>query len=134
MSKTKPKARRQMLTLFCTLLLFGQIFVPAAYADREQNVNISYTVTEDMLPKPVPTATPTPKPTATPTPRPTATPIPTAIPIPSATPHPGKGEPPKTGDESKVLVYGLLAASSALTALGLFVYLNKKEEEEFKHE
>ena len=118
MTKTKPKARRQMLILFCALLLFGQIFVPAAYADREQNVNISYTVTEDMLPKPVPTATATPKPTATPT----------------ATPHPGKGEPPKTGDESKVLVYGLLAASSALAALGLFVYLNKKEEEEFKHE
>ena len=118
MSKTKPKVRRQMLILFCALLFFGQIFVPAAYADREQNVNISYTVTEDMLPKPVPTATATPKPTATPT----------------ATPHPGKGEPPKTGDESKVLVYGLLAASSALAALGLFVYLNKKEEEEFKHE
>ena len=118
MTKTKPKARRQMLTLFCALLLFGQIFVPVAYADREQNVNISYTVTEDMLPKPVPTATATPKPTATPT----------------ATPHPGKGEPPKTGDESKVLVYGLLAASSALAALGLFVFLNKKEEEEFKHE
>ena len=126
MSKTKPKVRRQILTLFCALLLFGQIFASAAYADREQNVNISYTVTEDMLPKPVPTATPTP--------RPTATPIPTAIPIPSATPHPGKGEPPKTGDESKILVYGLLAASSALAALGLFVYLNKKEEEEFKHE
>ena len=126
MSNTKPKVRRQMLILFCALLLFGQIFVPAAYADKEQNVNISYTVTEDMLPKPVPTAAPTP--------RPTATPIPTAIPIPSATPHPGKGEPPKTGDESKVLVYGLLAASSALAALGLFVYLNKKEEEEFTHE
>ena len=125
MTKAKPKVRRQMLILFCALLLFGQIFASAAYADREQNVNISYTVTEDMLPKPVPTATPTP--------RPTATPIPTAIPIPSATPHPGKGEPPKTGDESKILVYGL-AASSALAALGLFVYLNKKEEEEFKHE
>ena len=126
MTKVKPKARRQMLTLFCALLLFGQIFAPAAYADREQNVNISYTVTEDMLPKPVPTATPTPKPTATP--------IPTAIPIPSATPHPGKGEPPKTGDESMILVYGLAAAGSALAALGLFVYLNKKEEEDFKHE
>lgn len=118
MSKTKPKVRRQILTLFCALLLFGQIFASAAYADREQNVNISYTVTEDMLPKP----------TATPSPRPTASPAPTA------TPHPGKGEPPKTGDESKVLVYGLLAASSALAALGLFVFLNKKEEEEFKHE
>ena len=126
MSKTKPKVRRQILTLLCALLLFGQIFVPAAYADREQNVNISYTVTEDMLPKPVPTATPTPKPTAAP--------IPTATVVPTATPHPGKGEPPKTGDESKVLVYGLLAASSALAALGLFVYLNKKEEEDFKHE
>ena len=112
MSKTKPKVRRQMLILFCALLLFGQIFASAAYADREQNVNISYTVTEDMLPKPVPTATATP----------------------TATPHPGKGEPPKTGDESKVLVYGLLAASSALAALGLFVFLNKKEEEEFKRE
>ncbi|MGM9541974.1 MAG: LPXTG cell wall anchor domain-containing protein [Candidatus Limivicinus sp.] len=118
MSKTKPKVRRQMLILFCALLLFGQIFAAAAYADREQNVNISYTVTEDMLPKPVPTATPKP----------------TASPAPTATPHPGKGEPPKTGDESMILVYGLLAASSALAALGLFVYLNKKEEEEFKHE
>ena len=124
MSKTKPKARRQMLTLFCALLLFGQIFVPAAYADTQKDMNISYTVTEDMLPKPVTTSTPTPKPTATP--------IPTAIP--TATPHPGKGEPPKTGDESMILVYGLAAAGSALAALGLFVYLNKKEEEEFKHE
>ena len=43
-------------------------------------------------------------------------------------------QPPKTGDESKVLVYGLLAAGSALAALGLFVFLNKKEEEDFKHE
>ena len=118
MSKTKPKVRRQMLILFCALLLFGQIFVPAAYADREQNVNISYTVTEDMLPKPVPTATPTPKPTASP--------APTATVVPTATPHPGKGEPPKTGDESMILVYGLAAAGSALAALGLFVYLNKK--------
>lgn len=112
MSKTKPKVRRQMLILFCALLLFGQIFALAAYADTEKEMNISYTVTEDMLPKPVPTATATP----------------------TATPHPGKGEPPKTGDESKVLVYGLLAASSALAALGLFVYLNKKEEEDLTHE
>ena len=126
MSKTKPKVRRQMLTLFCALLLFGQIFASAAYADTQKDMNISYTVTEDMLPKPVPTATPTP--------RPTATPIPTATATPTATPHPGKGEPPKTGDESKVLVYGLLAASSALAALGLFVFLNKKEEEDFTHE
>ena len=112
MTKVKPKVRRQMLILFCALLLFGQIFASAAYADTQKDMNISYTVTEDMLPKPVPTATATP----------------------TAPPHPGKGEPPKTGDESKVLVYGLLAASSALAALGLFVYLNKKEEEEFKHE
>ena len=118
MIKTKPKVRRQMLTLFCALLLFGQIFASAAYADTEKNMNISYTVTEDMLPKPVPTATPKP----------------TASPAPTATPHPGKGEPPKTGDESRILVYGLLAAGSALAALGLFVFLNKKEEEEFKHE
>lgn len=132
MSKTKPKVRRQMLILFCALLLFGQIFVSAAYAETKKDVNISYTVTEDMLPKPLPTATPIP--TATPSPRPTATPIPTAIPIPSATPHPGKGEPPKTGDESKILVYGLAAAGSALAALGLFVYLNKKEEKDISHE
>ena len=125
MTKAKPKVRRQMLILFCALLLFGQIFASAAYADREQNVNISYTVTEDMLPKPVPTATPSPKPTASP--------APTATAVPTATPHPGKGEPPKTGDESKVLVYGLLAAS-ALAAVGLFVYLNKKEEEDRTHE
>ena len=132
MSKTKPKVRRQILTLFCALLLFGQIFASAAYADKEQNVNISYTVTEDMLPKPVPTAKPMP--TATPSPKPTASPAPTATATPTSTPHPGKGEPPKTGDESKILVYGLAAAGSALAALGLFVYLNKKEEEEFKHE
>ena len=75
-----------------------------------------------------------PLPTVTPTPEPTPSPKPTAAPVPTATPHPGKGEPPKTGDESKILVYGLLAASSALAALGLFVFLNKKEEEEFKHE
>ena len=116
MTKVKPKARRQMLILFCALLLFGQIFASAAYADTQKDMNISYTVTEDMLPKPVPTATP--KPTA----------------IPTATPHPGKGEPPKTGDESKILVYGLAAAGSALAALGLFVYLNKKEDKDITHE
>ena len=126
MTKVKPKVRRQMLILFCALLLFGQIFVPAAYADKEQNVNISYTVTEDMLPKPVPTATPSPKPTASP--------ASTATAVPTATPHPGKGEPPKTGDESKILVYGLAAAGSALAALGLFVYLNKKEDKDITHE
>ena len=126
MSNTKPKVRRQMLILFCALLLFGQIFASAAYADTQKDMNISYTVTEDMLPKPVPTATPSPKPTASP--------APTATAVPTAMPHPGKGEPPKTGDESKVLVYGLAAAGSALAALGLFVYLNKKEEEDFKHE
>lgn len=112
MSKTKPKVRRQMLILFCALLLFGQIFASAAYADTQKDMNISYTVTEDMLPKPVPTATATP----------------------TATPHPGKGEPPKTGDESKILVYGLAAAGSALAALGLFVYLNKKEDNDITHE
>lgn len=126
MSKTKPKVRRQMLILFCALLLFGQIFVSTAYADTEKDMNISYTVTEDMLPKPVPTATPSPKPTASP--------VPTATVVPTATPHPGKGEPSKTGDESKILVYGLLAASSALAALGLFVYLNKKEDKDITHE
>ena len=120
MSKTKPKVRRQMLILFCALLLFGQIFVSAAYADTQKDMNISYTVTEDILPKPVPTATPSPKPTATPSP--------------TATPHPGKGEPPKTGDESLILAYFLIAAGSALGALELFLYLNKKEEKEFTHE
>ena len=120
MSKTKPKVRRQMLILFCALLLFGQIFVSAAYADTEKEMSISYTVTEDMLPKPEPTATPSPKPTATPNP--------------TATPHPGKGEPPKTGDESMLLAYFLIAAGSALGALELLLYLNKKEEEEFTHE
>ena len=120
MSKTKPKVRRQMLILFCALLLFGQIFVSAAYADTQKDMNISYTVTEDMLPKPESTATPSPKPTATPNP--------------TATPHPGKGEPPKTGDESMILAYFLIAAGSALGALELFFYLNKKEEKEFTHE
>ena len=120
MSKTKPKVRRQMLILFCALLLFGQIFASAAYADTQKDMNISYTVTEDMLPKPEPTATPSPKPTATPSP--------------TATPHPGKGEPPKTGDESMILAYFLIAAGSALGALELLLYLNKKEEKEFTHE
>ena len=87
---------------------------------QKKDMNISYTVTEDMLPKPVPTATPSPKPTATPSP--------------TATPHPDKGEPPKTGDASLILAYFLIAAGSALGALELFLYLNKKEEKEFTHE
>ena len=81
---------------------------------------------------PLPTVTPTPTPT--PSPKPTAIPVPTATAVPTATPHPGKGEPPKTGDESKILVYGLAAAGSALAALGLFVYLNKKEDKDITHE
>lgn len=104
MRKTKSKVRRQLLTLLCAFLLFGQIFVPPAYADREQNVNISYTVTEDMLPKSSPSPTPT------------------------ATPHPGKGEPPKTGDASNIMLYGLIASSSLLAVIGLACYVKNKGE------
>lgn len=83
MARTKTLMRRQLLMLFCALLLFGQIFTAQAFADSRKDVNISYTVTEDMLPQ--------------------ASPTPTAKPV--ATPHPGKGEPPKTGDESRIMEY-----------------------------
>lgn len=44
MSNTKPKVRRQMLILFCALLLFGQIFASVAYADTEKDMNIGVKV------------------------------------------------------------------------------------------
>ena len=113
MTRTKTLMRRQLLMLFCALLLFGQIFTAQAFADSRRDMNISYTVTEDMLPQ--------------------ASPTPTAKPV--ATPHPGKGEPPKTGDKSKIMEYALIGAGSLLAALGAFVYLNKNEEdEELKNE
>ena len=79
MTKTIPRGRKKFLILLCALLLFGQVFSRPAYADGSKDVEISYTVTEDMLPKASPSPTP------------------------SATPHPGKGQPPKTGDEYHAL-------------------------------
>lgn len=54
MSKTKPKVRRQMLTLLCALLLFGQIFASAACAETEENMKwhqmlTSYELTASQL-------------------------------------------------------------------------------------
>ena len=94
-----PTLRRQLLILLCALLLFGQVFSRPAYADGSKDVEISYTVTEDMLPKASPSPTP------------------------SATPHPGKGQPPKTGDESNIMLYGLIASGSLLAGIGLFCYV-----------
>ena len=54
MTKVKPKVRRQMLILFCALLLFGQIFASAAYAETEENMKwhqmlTSYELTVSQL-------------------------------------------------------------------------------------
>ena len=81
-----------------------------AHADGSKDVEISYTVTEDMLPKASPSPTP------------------------SATPHPGKGQPPKTGDESNIMLYGLIASGSLLAGIGLFCYVKNKERTEYTDE
>lgn len=101
-----PTRCRQFLILLCALLLFGQVFSRPAYADGSKDVEISYTVTEDMLPKASP----------------------------SATPHPGKGQPPKTGDESNIMLYGLIASGSLLAGIGLFCYVKNKERTEYTDE
>ena len=103
MTKTIPRGCRQLLILLCALLLFSQVFSRPAYADDSKDVEISYTVTEDMLPKASPSPTP------------------------SATPHPGKGQPPKTGDESNIMLYGLIASGSLLAGIGLFCYVKNRE-------
>lgn len=105
-----PTLRKQFLILLCALLLFSQVFSRPAYADGSKDVEISYTVTEDMLPKASPSPTP------------------------SATPHPGKGQPPKTGDESNIMLYGLIASGSLLAGIGLFCYVKNKERTEYTDE
>ena len=105
-----PTLRRQLLILLCAILLFDQIFSRPACADGSKDVEIRYTVTEDMLPKASPSLRP------------------------SATPHPGKGQPPKTGDESNIMLYGLIASGSLLAGIGLFCYVKNKERTEYTDE
>ena len=47
---------------------------------------------------------------------------------------PGKGQPPKTGDESNIMLYGLIASGSLLAGIGLFCYVKNKERTEYTDE
>lgn len=82
-------------------------------------------------PTPTPTATPTPTPTATPTPTPTVTPTPTptVTPTPTPTPTPAKTTP-KTGDDSKPVLYVVLAAASLCVIGGLVLTRKGKKTEQ----
>lgn len=109
MTKTKI-GHRQLIILFCVFLLFCTISAPA-FADKQQNMEITYIVTDDMIAKP------------SVSPNPTATPKPTTSPQRPDT-------PPKTGDPNQLAMYGLIAGSSMLGLLGIFAYYIKKKEHE----
>jgi len=87
--------------------------LPTVYADRQEKVQIKYTVTEDML---LPAKKPTPTASPSPTPKPTAT--------------PSKTDAPKTGDESNIKLYALVGAAGALGAITIYCKLKEHEKHE----
>ena len=109
--------RRQVITLVCALLLLGSIFSLNAFADSDpvhasdytQDVNVIYTVTEDMIAKP------------------TASPIATATPTPIPTGKPAEDNP-KTGDTSNIPLYLCGAALSLAGIAGGIYYIRKYKE------
>lgn len=110
MTRTKTIGHRQLIILFCVFLLFCTISVPA-FADKQQSMEITYTVTDEMVTQP------------SPSPSPAVTPAPTA--------SPQRTDIPKTGDPNQLALYGLIAGSSMLGLLAIFAcYIKKKEHED----
>lgn len=106
---------KKAITIALTMMLLTAAISPSAFADREQDVQIEYTVTQDML------STPTPSPTATSNPSPAPSAKPTTSPKPAV---------PKTGDESNLPLFAVICGGSLLAGLGMYVYLHKKKDGE----
>lgn len=110
LTKNIPRGHRQFLILLCALLLFSRICCPPAYADGSKDVEISYTVTEDMLPKASPALRPAQRPT------------------------PARASRPRPGTNPISCSTGLIASGSLLAGIGLFCYVKNKERTEYTDE
>ncbi len=106
---------KKALTIALTVLLLTAAVPPSAFAEREQDVQVEYTVTQDML------AAPTPSPTATVKPSPAPSIKPTTSPKPAV---------PKTGDESNLPLFAVICGGSLLAGLGAYVYIRRKKDGE----
>lgn len=106
---------KKVITIALAVMLLTAAVPSSAFADREQDVQVEYTVTQDML------ATPTPPPSAPANPSPTPSAKPTASPKPVV---------PKTGDESNLPLFAVICGGSLLAGLGTYVYLRRKKDGE----
>ena len=106
---------KKAITIALAMMLLTAAVPSSAFADREQDVQVEYTVTQDML------STPTPSPTETASPSPTPSAKPTTSPKPAV---------PKTGDESNLPLFAVICGGSLLAGLGTYVYLRRKKDGE----
>ena len=106
---------KKAITIALAMMLLTAAVPSSAFADREQDVQVEYTVTQDML------STPTPSPSAPANPSPTPSAKPTASPKPVV---------PKTGDESNLPLFAVVCGGSLLAGLGTYVYLRRKKDGE----
>ena len=97
------------------MMLLTAAVPSSAFADREQDVQVEYTVTQDMLTTPTPSPTATANPSTTPSAKPTTSPKPAV---------------PKTGDKSNLPLLAVVCCGSLLAGLGTYVYLRRKKDGE----
>lgn len=106
---------KKVITIALTVMLLTAAVPSSAFADREQDVQIEYTVTQDMLTTPTPSPTATANPSTTPSAKPTTSPKPAV---------------PKTGDKSNLPLFDVVCGSSLLAGLGTYVYIRRKKDGE----
>ena len=106
---------KKVITIALTVMLLTAAVPSSAFADREQDVQIEYTVTQDMLTTPTPSPTATANPSTPPSNKPTTSPKPVV---------------PKTGDESNLPLLAVVCCGSLLAGLGTYVYIRRKKDGE----
>ena len=106
---------KKVITIALTVMLLTAAVPSSAFADREQDVQVEYTVTQDMLTTPTPSPTATANPSTTPSAKPTTSPKPAV---------------PKTGDKSNLPLLAVVCCGSLLVGLGTYAYLRRKKDGE----
>lgn len=98
---------KKVITIALAMMLLTAAVPSSAFADREQDVQVEYTVTQDMLSTSTPSTIPSAKPTTSPKP---------AV--------------PKTGDESNLPLFTVICGGSLLAGLGTYVYFRRQKDGE----
>ena len=103
---------KKVITIALTVMLLTAAVPSSAFADREQDVQVEYTVTQDMLTTPTPSPTATANPSTPPSDKPTTSPKPVV---------------PKTGDESNLgLWIAVMAAALACAGAAAVIYKKRR--------